>query len=163
MSNIPDFVLQIQEIERNLKAEWKLVQEDWRDEVAERFDSNVMKPYCKNFEQYITGDGISGYGVNDLMNQMDKHLQDMTALTGISEDVAFVCAAGPQYNGNIRNWYGQDIDVNTSNVVRARGGIVHDEKHDRDYWDTDPRSDYYDGAKPGELRDRDIQNIFNNK
>ena len=75
MSNIPDFVLQIQEVERNLKAEWQLVQEDWRDQVAERFNSGIMEPYSLNFQQYITGEGIKGYGVDQLMQQMDKHLQ----------------------------------------------------------------------------------------
>ena len=122
MSNIPDFVLQIQEVERNLKAEWQLVQEDWRDQVAERFKSGIMEPYSLNFQQYITGEGIKGYGVDQLMQQMDKHLQEMARLTGISEDVAFVCAAGPQYNGKVNNWHDDEIDVEECQVVRDRGG-----------------------------------------
>ena len=42
MSNIPDFVLQIQEVERNLQARWQVVQEDWRDSAAESFKEDVM-------------------------------------------------------------------------------------------------------------------------
>ena len=163
MSNIPDFVLQIQEVERNLKAEWQLVQEDWKDQVAKRFNSGVMEPYSRNFQQYITGEGIKGYGVDELMQKMDKHLQDMASLTGISEDVAFVCAAGPQYNGKVNNWSDREIDIENCEVVRARGGIVHDDNRDRDYWDDNPASFNYDGTKPGELRDKDIQEIFKDK
>ncbi len=158
MSNIPDFVLQIQEVERNLKAEWQLVQEDWRDQVAERFNSGIMEPYSLNFQKYITGEGIKGYGVDQLMQQMDKHLQEMARLTGISEDVAFVCAAGPQYNGKVNNWHDDEINVEECKVVNNRGGIVHDERRDRDYWE-----ERYDGVKPGELRDKDIQEIFKDK
>lgn len=158
MSNIPDFVLQIQEVERNLKAEWQLVQQDWRDQVAERFNSGIMEPYSRNFQQYITGEGIKGYGVDELMQQMDKHLQEMASLTGISEDVAFACAAGPQYNGKVNNWADNEIDVQQCSVVRDRGGIVHDQNRDRDYW-----KERHDGTKPGELRDQDIQEIFKNK
>ena len=158
MSNIPDFVLQIQEVERNLMAEWKLTQEDWRDNVAERFNEGVMEPYSRNFQQYITGDGIKGYGVDELMQQMDKHLQDMAQLTGVSEDVAFQCAAGPQHNGGVNNWHDEGIDVENLDVVRDRGGVVHNDNRDRDYW-----NNFFDGPKPGELRDNDIQEILKNK
>lgn len=164
MSNIPDFVLQIQEAERNLKANWQLVQEDWRDSAANSFKEGIMEPYCRNFQQYITGKGIKGYGVDQLMQQMDKHLQDMSRLTGISENVAFVCAAGPQYNGKVNNWFDNEIDVENHELVKNRGGIVHDENRDRDYWNDDRRFPFnYDGVKPGELQDDDIKDIMNKK
>ena len=158
MRNIPDFVLQVQEVERNLQAEWQLAQEDWKDHIAERFNNGVIEPYSKNFQQYITGDGLKGYGVDQLMQQMDKHLHDMSALTGISEDVAFVCAAGPQHNGRVNNWSDDEIDVENLDMVKDRGGVVHNDNQDRDYW-----REHCDGAKPGELRDNDIQEIFKNK
>ena len=163
MSNIPDFVLQIQEVERNLKARWQVVQSDWRGATADSFNDGVIEPYCSNFHKYITGDGIKGLGVDQLMQQMDKHLNEMARLTGISEDVAFVCAAGPQYNGGVKNWFGEEIDVEGHELVSERGGIVHDEKRDRDYWDDDSHSLGYDGVKPGELQDEDIQSIINQK
>ena len=78
---MPDFVFQIQEVERKLKAEWQSVQQGWKDRVAEGFDTGVMQPYIQNFQQYITGKGISGYGVEKLLSQMDKHLKDMAPLT----------------------------------------------------------------------------------
>lgn len=162
MGNIPDFVLNIQETERNLKAQWQLVQEDWRDSAAESFRGGIFDPYCLNFQQYITGEGIKGLGVDQLMQQMDKHMQEMAKLTGISEDVAFSCAAGPQYNGKVNNWFGEGIDVEHADSVLRRGGIVHNENRDRDYWnDSFPIG--YDGVKPGELQDKDIQSIMNQK
>ena len=87
MSNTPDFVLQIQEVERNLNAKWQTVQESWRDQVAESYKTGVMEPYAKNFNQYISGEGISGYGVAELLQQMNKHLQEMSSLTGYTEEV----------------------------------------------------------------------------
>lgn len=80
MSNIPDFVSQVQDVERKLKAEWQSVQEGWQDSVAERFNEGVMVPYSKNFQQYITGEGITGYGLEQLLQQMERHLQDMSSL-----------------------------------------------------------------------------------
>ena len=89
MSNIPDFVFQIQEVERNLNTKWQETQENWRDQTAESFQNGVMEPYSKNFRQYLTGEGLNGYGITDLMQQMDRHLQEMSSLTGYTEDVAY--------------------------------------------------------------------------
>lgn len=87
MSNIPDFVLQVQEVERKLNAQWQETQRDWKDQVAERFKTNILEPYTQNFHQYISGDGISGYGVAELLQKMQQHLQEMSSLTGYSETV----------------------------------------------------------------------------
>lgn len=79
---MPDFALQVQEVERKLKAEWQLVQEDWQDNVAEGFNVGIMEPYMRNFQQYVTGDGISGYGVEQLVQRMEQYLQEMASLAG---------------------------------------------------------------------------------
>lgn len=81
MNSIPDFVNQVQQVEHNLRNEWQFVQEGWQDSVAEKYNVEVMEPYIHNFQQYITGEGISGYGLEQLLQQMDKHLQDMAPLT----------------------------------------------------------------------------------
>ena len=163
MNNIPDFVLQIQEVERNLKAQWQLVQEDWRDSASDSFNKDIMDPYTQNFKKYITGQGIHGYGVDKLVQQMDKHLQDMEKLTGVSANFAFACAAGPQYNGNVKNWFGEEIDIANNKHVRSRGGVVHNELRERDYWNDEPYTDNYDGTKPGELQDDEIQYLMKQK
>ena len=80
MSNIPDFPYRVQEIERNLQAEWLSVQEGWQDSVAEGFNNGVMIPYMRNFQQYLTGQGISGCGLEQLLQQMERHLQEMESL-----------------------------------------------------------------------------------
>ncbi len=81
MSNIPDFVAQVQDVENKLSAEWQSVQEGWQDSVAAGFNESVMIPYFNNFQQYITGQGLNGLGIEQLLLQMDKHLQDMEPLT----------------------------------------------------------------------------------
>lgn len=80
MSNTPDFVRQVQEVEQRLNSEWQTVRGGWQDCVAERFNEGVMIPYSRNFQQYITGEGITGYGLEQLLQQMERHLQDMESL-----------------------------------------------------------------------------------
>lgn len=87
MSNTPDFVHQIQEEERKLNAKWQETQQGWQDQVAERFKTNHIEPYSQRFNQYISGEGICGCGVAELMQQMQKHLQEMSSLTGYTEEV----------------------------------------------------------------------------
>lgn len=82
MRNRSDFVSQVKEIEDNLNAKWQSTQDGWHDSIAERFRDGIMEPYSKNFQQYITGEGINGYGIAKLMQQMEKHLQEMSSLTG---------------------------------------------------------------------------------
>lgn len=80
MSNTPDFVRQVQEVEQRLISEWQTVREGWQDCVAESFNEGVLLPYSRNFQQYITGEGIAGYGLEQLLRQMECHLQDMESL-----------------------------------------------------------------------------------
>lgn len=80
MSAIPDYVYQVQDVEQKLQAEWQSVQNSWQDCVAEGFNAGTMEPYMRNFQQYLTGDGISGLGLEQLLLQMDKHLNDMASL-----------------------------------------------------------------------------------
>lgn len=80
MSVIPDFVYQVQETEHDLNSEWQSVHAAWQDIVAEGFNEGTMEPYMRNFQQYLTGDGISGLGLEQLLIQMDKHLNDMASL-----------------------------------------------------------------------------------
>lgn len=79
--SIPDFVFQVQNVEQKLESEWQTVQQGWQDAVAHSFNDGVIEPYMLNFRQYITGEGISGYGLEQLLQQMDQHLQEMDSLT----------------------------------------------------------------------------------
>lgn len=80
MSNIPNFVSQVQNVEHQLKSEWMSTQEVWRDSVAEGFGVGSMEPYLRNFPLYLAGDGFEGLGLDVLLRQMDKHLQDMDSI-----------------------------------------------------------------------------------
>ena len=65
-----------------LKTEWHSVHAGWQDKIAEDFNVGIIEPYMRNFQQYVTGDGINGYGVEQLVQQMEKHMQDMASLAG---------------------------------------------------------------------------------
>lgn len=158
MSNIPDFVMQIEEVERNLKAQWQLTNMNWNDRVAVKYKEGVFDAYCKFFERYITGEDIRGYGVDDLMKKMNEHLEKMAELTGVSPDVAFACAAGPQHGLLVEADNGRMIPVEDLEIVKNRGGIVHDERRDRDYWDENQH-----GVKPGEMHGGAMKEFFDNK
>lgn len=89
MSNTPDFALQVEEAESQLNAQWQEVLSNWHDHVAGSYQTEVMEPYMKNFRQYLSGEGINGYGLTSLLQQMDNHLQEMASLTGYEENVAY--------------------------------------------------------------------------
>lgn len=78
---IPDYVYQVQDVEQRLKSEWQKVQQGWQDSVAEGFNEGVMIPYLQNFRQYLTGEGLCGYGLEGLLQQMETHIQQMDSLT----------------------------------------------------------------------------------
>lgn len=78
--NHPDFVQQVNSVEQKIRSEWQTVQEGWKDNVAAKFDNDNMQPFMLTFKKYVTGDGISGYGLEQLMQQMDRHQQDMDSL-----------------------------------------------------------------------------------
>lgn len=81
MNNSPDFVLQVNEVEQKMKTEWQATQEGWQDSVAEGFNEGVMVPLLKNYQQYLSGEGITGLGLEQLLQQMERHLQEMASLT----------------------------------------------------------------------------------
>jgi hypothetical protein len=80
MCNVPDFVAQVQDVEKKLITEWQSVHDNWKDRVAEGFNDGVIEPYLHSFQQYITGDGINGLGLEQLLIQMKEHLEDMDSL-----------------------------------------------------------------------------------
>lgn len=81
MSNCPDFVHQVQEVERRFSSEWQIVQNGWQDSVAERFHQEAVESITRSLSQYISGIGLGGYGLERLLQQMDSHLQQMESLT----------------------------------------------------------------------------------
>lgn len=154
MSNIPDFAMQVQEIERQIEAQCNVTAEDWKDAVQKRFYDNFINAYKEKLELYIHGGfGMSGKGINDLLIFLDEKMQEMETHTGIPADFTFMAAAGASYTGTVRDSFGNNIDVEGAYEVQNRGGIVHNEKLERDYWQNN-------GSRPGEYSNEEIEKIM---
>lgn len=158
MSNIPDFAMQVLEIQRQIETQGEITAEDWNDAVQRRYYENYMTMYKDRLEQYVHGgQQISGMGINDLLVFLDKKVQEMEALTGISADITFACAAGAACGSSLRDTSGNSVNVTSSGEVRMRGGIVHNSRQERDYWD-EGRSQ--NSSRPGQYTDKEINKIM---
>lgn len=156
MKNIPDFSMQVLEVERHIKARADVTAEDWKDSVQQRYYDKYVRQYEEKMELYIHGGmNMSGMGIDKLMQFTSEKLEQMAQLTGVSEDVAFAYAAGPSYDGSLRDNNGNDIRVEEDDHVKYRGGIVHNARLERDYWDYG-----YSGPRPGEHDNDDIVKIM---
>lgn len=162
MSNIPDFAMQVQEVQRQIEAQCDVTAQDWKDAVQKRYYDNYMNAYKENMELYIHGGyGISGKGINELLVFIDEQMQKMEALTGISSDVTFMCAAGASHTGSVRDNIGVNIPVEAFYEIQERGGIVHNNKRERDYWrDDDTRPGQYSNEEIKQIMDYRSQNDF---
>jgi len=156
MSNIPDFAMQAMEISRQIEAQSSVTAEDWKDSVKERYYTNYVDVYTQDIDLYIHGgSGIAGKGINDLLVFLDEKMQQMAQLTGISEDVSFSYAAGNFHSGEIRDNFDNPIDVASQNEVEHRDGVIHNEYHERDYWEETQR-----GSRPGQYSHNELLDIM---
>ncbi len=163
MSNIPDFAMQVQEIERQIEAQSDVTAEDWKDAVQKRFYDNFINAYKKKLELYIHGGlEMTGKGINELLMFLDEKMQEMEAHTGFSSDFTFRFAAGASYAGTVRDGFGNHIDVEDTNEVRNRDGVVHSDNRERDYWQNQPTIIIppYNGSRPGEYSNEEIKKIM---
>ena len=55
MNNIPDFVMQIQEVERQLDSQFTITADDWKDEVQQRYYNEYVNKYKELIDRYING------------------------------------------------------------------------------------------------------------
>ena len=157
MKNIPDFSIQVLEIERHIKARADVAAEDWKDSVQERYYDRYIRQYEEKMELYIHGGmNMSGMGIDKLMLFVSDKLEQMSQLTGMSEDVAFVYAAGPSYcGGGVHDNYDNEISVEEQDKVSYRNGVVHNERFEREYW-----NERHNGIRPGEYDNDDIVKIM---
>jgi len=161
MSNIPDFAMQVQEVQRQIEAQSDVTAQDWKDAVQKRYYDNYIDAYKEKMGLYIHGgSGISGMGINDLLVFLDEKMQKMEELTGVPADITFMCAAGASYTGSVRDNYGADIDVNSFSEVQGRDGVVHNEKLERDYWQEGGASFENNGSRPGQYSNEEITEIM---
>lgn len=167
MSNIPDFVMQVQEIQRQIGAQVECTADDWKDDVKKRFYEQYIDSYNRYIELYIHGGAdIEGKGLNDLLVFFDEQMQKMEGLTGVPADVSFMCAAGLSHTGSIINNYGHELHVESLPEVIGRDGIVHNERLERDYWnEEDMKDENYNfrpgnGTRPGQYSNEEIKQIM---
>lgn len=105
---IPDFVLQMQEIERNLKSQSMATQRQWQDSVAARFYNKFIDEYEKKISAYLYGDvSMYGMGLDELLKFIDTKQNEMKELSG--------------------------IDLPAEDYLM---GPVHNNKRERDPWNT---------------------------
>lgn len=161
-SNIPDFVMHVQEVQRQLEAQCEVTAEDWKDNVQERFYNRYINEYKSCLELYIQGGaGISGKGLNDLLIFLDEQMQKMERLTGVPADVTFMCAAGASYTGTVRDNFGVSIPVEAFEEIHERDGVVHNERRERDYWIEEERPcEPGNGTRPGQYSNEEIKQIM---
>ena len=162
MSNIPDFAMQVQEVQRQIEAQSDVTAQDWKDAVQQRYYDNYMNAYKEKMELYRHGgSGISGKGINDLLVFLDEQMQKMEQLTGVPADLTFMCAAGASYTGSVRDNYGVSIPVEAFKEVQERDGVVHNEKRERDYWREEGTFFEPDnGTRPGQYSNEEIKQIM---
>jgi len=85
---IPDYVLQAQEIQRNLESQSIVTMENWQDSVAHRFNDAFIKPYEDRIYLYINGGmDITGMGLDGLLSFIDRKQSEMEQLSGMSINV----------------------------------------------------------------------------
>ena len=162
MNNIPDFAMQVQEVQRQMEAQSDVTAQDWKDSVQRRYYDTHIKPYKEKLEMYIHGGTyMSGKGINDLLVFLNEKMQKMEELTGVPADVQFMCSAGGAYTGTVRDNFGISINVEEHKEVLAREGVVHNEKLERDYWNEEGTFiDRKNGTRPGQYSNEEIKKIM---
>lgn len=160
MRNIPDFAMQIVEIEKGISGQAEESASLWKDDVQKRYYSEFIERYYKDMEIYIQGgQEIISKGLNDLLVFTDEKLTEMEQLTGVPADVAFTIAAIDNYDGGriTIDDRGNTVNVEDMYRVKERGGIVHNPNLDRDYWE----KQY--GPVPGELKSDEVKDIMKDR
>jgi len=164
MSYIPDFVLNLQEIQRTVGEQAAVTAELWRDSVKKDFYYEYVEPFDHVINVVIHGqdgmDSIYERSLNDLLVFISDRIAEMANIAECSPDEIYQQAYHHGDNSSysddlLIDNYGRPMDPMNDWHVRARGGVVHDGRLTRDYWD--PLSH---GARPGELDNEDIGQIM---
>lgn len=166
MSYIPDFVLNLQEIQRTVGEQAAVTEELWRDCVKEDFYYKYVEPFDHVINVVIHGqdgmDSIYERSLNDLLVFISDRIVEMAEIAECSPDEIFQQAYYQGDHGSLsddelmlKDNEGRLMNPMDHWRVRERGGIVHDDRLTRDYWDT-----FSHGPRPGELDKEDIDKIM---
>jgi hypothetical protein len=104
---IPDYVLQVQETQRNLETQSLVTRENWQDSVAQRFYDNYVNKYDEKIYLYINGGmNITGMGLDELLRFFDKKQNEMEQLSGMNMSID--AGSGERIHNDYRervDWY----------------------------------------------------------
>ncbi len=142
MNNIPDFVLNFQEIQHNLEVVVQQTAQVWSDQTQKRYFTQYLDKYTESINNYITGLADVNIGLDQILRAISDALDKMEIMTGKPSSVAFEDAAGESYYGGFKDSNG--------NENSSKGDSFYNDGPIRP-WD---RS--YNGVKPGELDNEDI-------
>ena len=157
--NIPDFAFQLQEIERQLRAQADVTAAVWQDGVKERFYKQHVDGFCHIIEMVVNGDHHGEYGMYQRsLNKMLEGISDcfdrMANASETSPSALFEMAMNGMHDGSVGDYYNHTINVEDNYKVQRRGQ-VYDENLNRDYWD---RS--FNGPKPGTMESEDRDELM---
>lgn len=166
MSYIPDFVLNLQEIQRSVGEQAAVTAEQWRDSVKERFYHDYVDHFDHVINVVIHGqdgsDSINKRSLNDLLVFISDCIMEMAQIAECSPDEIFQEACYQTgvgcSDGMLKDNFGNPINPMDNWHVTSRDGVVHDSHLTRDYWD--PLSH---GSRPGELDNEDISRIMDRR
>ncbi len=78
-----DYVLQMQEIQREVLAQAEATKSLWQDDVAKRYYSDYVDCYEKDINAYLRGGSeIRGKGLEELLELFEQKIEEMAQLTG---------------------------------------------------------------------------------
>ena len=157
--NIPDYAFQLQEVERQLRAQSDVTAAVWQDNVKKRFYEQHVDHFCHILEMVINGDhhgdfGIYQRGLNEMLQGISDCFDKMANASETSASELFNRAMNGIHDGAVRDNYNHNIDVENNNKVRDRG-TVYDENLERDYW-----SPSYSGPRPGTMGSEDRDELM---
>ena len=157
--NIPDFAFQLQEIERQLRAQADLTAAVWQDGVKDRFYKQHVDHFCHIIEMVINGDHHGDYGIyqrslNEMLEGISICFDKMASASETSPSALFDMAMNGMHDGTIRDSYNHTFDVEGNYKVQSRGQ-VYDENLERDYWDRG-----FSGPRPGTLENDDMDELM---
>lgn len=153
---IPDYVVQLQEIQRQFKTFTDVFKEtDWKDCVQQRYYDTYVDRSDFYISCIMSGEKCRGKGLNDLLAFIDEKQKEMHSLTGMPEYIPDYVPGG-MIDGLVR--------IDNEYVFGVHGPLAPSEvpvvnrEGEREYWDREEH-----GHKPGELTEAEVEEVLLNR
>lgn len=147
--NIPDFVLQFEEIQRLFLTEVELANSAWNDQVSRRYNEQFIEPYQNEINYYLWGKRgnvwapLRGYGLNELIELIEREANKCSKLCLVPRSSHGLFVPGRVHDTNLdrENWRPKDYegfipcDLDISDV----GRLKEEQERTRNEWNLDLR------------------------